>query len=673
MKYVDIIIENNSDNTDNFFSYSCDFDQVQVGDLVYVPFARSKNPKKGYVFAVHDTLPQELSGIKKIKKVKEIDKNLSLNSETVDVVKWMKRRYFCRYMDAVNCFTPSGKPLKSGKKRELKWEEQEKIPKPALTDEQTEALAGMIPFIKKNKYKTFLLHGVTGSGKTEVYMRIAENCINEGKQTIMLVPEISLTPQTISRFLSRFGKEKIAVLHSKLSAGERYDQWMAIKKNQVDIVIGARSAVFAPFENVGAIIVDEEHETTYKSDMTPKYDTVEVAVKRGLAQNSVVVLGSATPSVVTNYRSEQGLYEKIQLKNRYNKVPLPKIHIEDMRQELMAGNKTVFSRKLHERIIRSLERERQVILFLNRRGYSSFISCRECGYVMKCPDCSISMTYHKHDNTAVCHFCGQKEEVPSQCPSCGSKYLKYFGAGTEKVEELTRGIFPDVSIGRLDMDTSAKKGSVNKILNDFKKGKTRILIGTQMIAKGLDFDNVDLVGIVAADVSLNIPDFRSGERTFQLITQVAGRSGRGDSRGEVIIQTYMPENYAVLCAADHNYQKFYEDEILLRKTLGYPPFGDIIQITVLAATEASAAKSAANLKQHIQRLVGEDEAANVLGPNSATIVKMKNEFRYHIHIKSSEKMRKKYEVIFSRLKKEINTDKNMGFRVIIEVNPFSFY
>ena len=673
MKYVDIVIENNSDNTDNFFSYSCDFDDVKVGNLVYVPFARSKKPKKGYVFAVHDTLPEELKDIKIIRKVVEIEDDLSLNSQTINVIKWMKKRYFCRYMDAVNCFTPSGKPLKSGKKRELKLDPHEEVPKPELTDEQTSALARMTPYIKKNKYKAFLLHGVTGSGKTEVYMRIAENCINEGRKTIMLVPEISLTPQTIDRFLSRFGKERIAVLHSKLSAGERYDQWMAIKKSQVDIVIGARSAVFAPFDNIGAIIVDEEHETTYKSDMTPKYDTIEVAIKRGLSENSTVVLGSATPSVVSNYRSEQGIYEKIQLKKRYNETPLPRIGIEDMRQELMAGNKAIFSRKLHERINRSLEQNRQVILFLNRRGYSPFISCRECGYVMRCRECNISMTYHKSDNTAICHFCGRKEKVPPKCPSCGSKYLKHFGAGTEKVEEMARDMFPDVGIARLDLDTSSKKGSVNNILRDFKKGNTQILIGTQMVAKGLDFENVDLVGIVAADVSLNIPDFRSGERTFQLITQVAGRSGRGDLQGEVIIQTYMPENYAVLCAAEHDYDRFYKDEILLRRTLGYPPFGDIIQVTVLADTEVGSAKAATQLKQHIQSLVGEDESVNILGPNSAPIIKMKNEFRYHIHIKSSDKMRKKYEVIFARLKKEINTDKNMGFRVIIEVNPFSFY
>ncbi len=671
MKYVDVIIENNSDNTDNFFTYSCHDSSVSIGDLVYVPFARSKEPKKAYVFAVHDSLPDELKNIKNLRTVESIDKDLSLDENIITVIKWMKRRYFCRYMDAVNCFTPTGKPLKSGKKRELKWEPHEERDMPELTDEQASAIQKIAPGINKNEYRTFLLHGVTGSGKTEIYMRLAAECISRGKKAIMLVPEISLTPQTIDRFLSRFGKDRIAVLHSKLSPGERYDQWMAIKKGDVDIVIGARSAVFAPFKNIGIIIIDEEHETTYKSDMTPKYDTVEVAIKRGIQSNALVVLGSATPSVISNYRAETGLYEKIELKKRFNDTPMPRVRIADMREELMAGNKSIFSNELHDRIKKSISDGRQVILFLNRRGYSPFISCRKCGYVMKCPDCDISMTYHKADNTAICHFCGKKEILPKTCPSCDSKYLKYFGIGTEKVEEAVKELFPDSKVARLDLDTSSKKGSTNKILGDFKKGKTHILIGTQMIAKGLDFENVDLVGIVAADVSLNIPDFRSGERTFQLVTQVAGRSGRGGSQGDVIIQTYMPENYAILCAADHDYRKFYSDEILLRKTLGYPPFGDIIRITVLSDMEENAEKGADQMKAMILSCTSQKEEENILGPNSAPVYKVKNEFRYYIHIKSNNSMRKKYEDILSKLKNEINTDKKKGFRVIIEVNPFS--
>lgn len=673
MKYVDAVIENNSDNTDCFFTYSCEDANVAVGDLVYVPFARSKTPKKAYVFAVHDSLPADLSGIENLKSVYHIDKDLSLDPASIEVIKWMKRRYFCRYMDAVGCFTPTGKPLKSGKKRELDWGAHEEGPIPDLTKEQAEAVEKISPHVTDGNYKTFLLHGVTGSGKTEVYMRMASKCIEVGKKAIMLVPEISLTPQTIGRFLSRFGKERIAVLHSKLSQGERYDQWMAIKKGEVDIVIGARSAVFAPFENLGAIIIDEEHETTYKSDMTPKYDTLEVAIKRGIQSNAPVILGSATPSVVSNYRAETGIYEKIMLNDRYNNVEMPAVSIVDMREELMSGNKSIFSSELYNRISKSLEEGKQVILFLNRRGYSPFISCRKCGYVMKCPECDISMTYHKADNTVVCHFCGRRNILPDSCPVCRSKYLKHFGAGTEKVEEAVSKLFPDTEIARLDLDTSSKKGSLDRILKNFRKGKTRILIGTQMIAKGLDFDNVDLVGIVAADTSLNIPDFRSGERTFQLVTQVAGRSGRGEARGDVIIQTYMPDNYAILHAAEHDYEGFYRDEILLRKTLEYPPFSDIIRITVLSESEDKAARGAEQVKGSILTAAGEQAAEYILGPNSAPVFKLKDEFRYHIHIKSVNSMRRRYEELLSAIKREINTDKKKGFRVIMEINPFSIY
>lgn len=673
MKYVDVIIENNNDNVDNLFTYSCEFDDVSVGDLVMLPFGRGKALKKAYVFCVHDELPQALAHVKNFKAVDHIDKDYSLNPESINVIRWMKNRYFCRHMDAINCFAPTGKPLKSGKKRELKWEEHENINPPELTDEQSAALKIITPAIKDNTNRNFLLHGVTGSGKTEVYMRIADECIKNGKKVIMLVPEISLTHQTIDRFLSRFGKDRLAVLHSKLSQGERFDQWSSIKKGEVDIVIGARSAVFAPFDNIGAIILDEEHETSYKSDMTPKYDTIEVAIKRAIQHKSIVVLGSATPSVVSNYRAETGLYEKIMLKERYNKNLFPHIHINDMREELISGNKSILSNTLYERISKSLSKNKQVILFLNRRGYSPFISCRICGYVMKCPECGISMTFHKSNNMAVCHFCGRKESIPPKCPECESKYLKHFGVGTEKVEEVIGEYFGEAKIARLDLDTTSKKGSVNKILNDFKKGKSQILIGTQMVAKGLDFEHVDLVGIIAADVSLNIPDYRSGERTFQLITQAAGRSGRGDEQGDVIIQTYMPENYAILYAADHDYESFYKDEILLRKTLCYPPFSDIIQITVSSQNEQSAEAGAQEVRNLILSKVPEDEALNILNPNPAPIAKLKNEYRYHIHLKSMPKMRKNYEYILGEIKKAVNTDKTKDFRVIIEINPFSMY
>jgi primosomal protein N' (replication factor Y) len=448
---------------------------------------------------------------------------------------------------------------------------------------------------------------------------------------------------------------------------------MAIKKGEVDIVIGARSAIFAPFNNIGAIIIDEEHETTYKSDMTPKYDTIEVAIKRAIQESGVVVLGSATPSVISNYRAECKIYGKIELKNRYNNTPMPQIQIVDMRQELETGNKSIFSNELYNKTKESLDSGKQVILFLNRRGYSPFISCRKCGYVMRCPECGISMTYHKSENIASCHFCGRRETPPNICPSCGSKYLKHFGVGTEKVEEITKELFPEVEVARLDLDTSARKGSVNKILNDFRKGRTKILIGTQMIAKGLDFDNVELVGAIAADVSLNIPDFRSGERTFQLTTQVAGRSGRRHTQGQVIIQTYMPDNYAILAAANHDYPALYNNEILLRKTFDYPPFTDIIRVTVVSESEENIEAYAQEVKNLLFSFSQNESSDYVLGPNPAPVFKVRDEYRYYMYIKSSNNMRKKHEILLSQLKRDINTNKKKDFRVIIEINPFNMY
>jgi primosomal protein N' (replication factor Y) len=552
------------------------------------------------------------------------------------------------------------------------WEdaEPEGAP-PDLTAEQTSALAAIMPRVETGGYDTFLLHGVTGSGKTELYMRVASAVIDRGRQVIMLVPEISLTPQIIGRFIGRFGRERVAVLHSKLSAGERFDEWTRIQNGETDIVIGARSAVFAPFGNIGAVIVDEEHETTYKSDMTPKYDTVEVAVKRAARAGGIVVLGSATPSVVSMYRAESGLYKLLTMKERYNSTPLPNVSVADMRREMEHGNRTIFSAELHTRIETALSAGKQVILFLNRRGYSPFIACRKCGYVMRCAECGISMTYHKREEKAVCHFCGNSLPVPEVCPECASAYLRHFGAGTEKVEELTKAAFPQAAVARLDLDTSSKKGSIQKILRDFEKGRTHILIGTQMVAKGLDFANVSLVGIIAADVSLNIPDFRSAERTFQLITQVAGRSGRGAEVGDVVVQTYAPDNYAIDAAVKHDYRGFYDTELMLRKYLKYPPFSDVVQLTTLSEDEATAMECAEALRRDILIAMGDAEKRYILGPHKAAISKMGDDYRYQMYIKVAPEKRVGYEKTLAALKKKMNTDKALKCRIIVDVNPFS--
>jgi primosomal protein N' (replication factor Y) len=557
---------------------------------------------------------------------------------------------------------------------------------PDLTEEQSAAFSRIREAIGASG-GVFLLQGVTGSGKTEVYLRTVEAAAAIGKQSIVLVPEISLTPQAIGRFTARFGEDRVAALHSRLSAGERYDEWMRVKNGEAVVCVGARSAVFAPFWNIGAIIVDEEHETTYKSDMAPKYDTVEVAVKRARASGAVCVLGSATPSVVSRYRAESGLYGLLTLTERVGGAPPPRLHVADMRGELAEGNKTIFSSVLHEKIERSLTEGKKTLLFLNRRGYSPFISCRACGYVMKCEDCGLSLSYHKNTRSAVCHFCGRRRPVPAACPNCGAPALKHFGTGTEKVEELTRAAFPEARVARLDLDTSARKGSAARILKDFAGGKTDILIGTQMVAKGLDFANVDPVGILAADVSLNIPDFRSAERTFQLVTQAAGRAGRAvrgadGAEGEagatgepgeswVVVQTYDPEAYAIALAVKGDYGEFYETEIMMRRSLLYPPFSDIYRITCYAADRRAAQAGCAGLADEIVRILGSRERNRLLGPQEAAVAKLAGDYRFCLYIKAVPEMRRRYEAVLAELKQKNNTAEDAAYRIVIDVNPFS--
>jgi primosomal protein N' (replication factor Y) len=405
--------------------------------------------------------------------------------------------------------------------------------------------------------------------------------------------------------------------------------------------------------------------------MAPKYDTIEVALKRARGAGATVVLGSATPSVISMYRAKGGLYKLVTLKKRYNENPLPKINIVDMRDELAQGNKSIFSSLLHSGIEAGLAAGKQTILFLNRRGYSPFISCRSCGYVMRCPDCGISMTYHKGRDKAVCHFCGHSKQIPKTCPDCGSSYLKHFGVGTEKVEELSAATFPEATIARLDLDSAAKKGSGAKILKDFEKGRTNILIGTQMVAKGLDFANVNPVGVIAADVSLNIPDFRSCERTYQLVTQVAGRAGRGDEQGEVYVQTYMPDNYAIEAAAKGDYDSLYETEILIRRTLSYPPYSDICQITVYAPEEKDAERGADEIHNALLKVMGRAEKRFILGPQKSALAKVGADYRYTLYIKALSEKRRYWEQALADIKKKINTDSTSKYRIMIDVNPFS--
>lgn len=673
MKYVNLIIDNRSDSTDNPYTYGCEDDSVSVGSRVLVPFARGNRLVAGYVASVMDSVTDDMAA--KLKYVETVDEEVSLTPEMMRTAVWLRNRYLCRYIDAVRCFTPAGKKAKRREKKDpFAGREGDRDPVERLTGQQAEALEKIEQAVERGEHARFLIHGVTGSGKTEVYIRAAERTLARGKNVIVLVPEISLTTQTIDRFTGRFGSERMAVLHSRMTLGERYDQWRKIRDGRVDIVIGARSAVFAPLENIGLIVMDEEHEATYKSDQTPKYDTAEVAIKRLQDRDNrgILILGSATPSVVTYSRAKDGIYQLLKLTERYNKVPMPKVRVVDMRAELKAGNRSIISRELYVAMKEQLEKEKQVMLFLNRRGYSTFISCRECGYVARCPSCGLSLTYHKDSGRAVCHYCGYSCQAPRKCPECGSGYIKYFGSGTEKVEETIAQLFPEYVTERMDLDSVRKKGELERRLREFRKGKTQILIGTQLIAKGLDFKNVGLVGIISADVSLNIPDFRSPERTLQLIVQAAGRAGRGDEEGQVIIQTYSPEHYAVTFAAAQDYEGFFETEIQLRRYMGYPPFSDMFQIVFSSKDREEALSGAESWYSRLRAAMGPDDRESVLPPQEAYMKKINDTYRYSMLIKCARGRRREYSDMINRIKEEDRKNRKKKYTAVVDVNPYSF-
>ena len=675
MKYANLVIDNKSDQTDQLYTYGVK-DDAKIGSKVYVPFARSRNLREAYVVETDEHSGDGLG--KRLRYIEKVDDDVSLSEEMIRTALWMKKRYICRLIDAVNCFTPVGEKARRGQRKNPFAEEKgEPSSVKELTLQQAQILQRIGEAAKAKTHRRFLLHGVTGSGKTEIYIRAAQQVLEQGRNVIVLVPEIALTGQIIDRFIGRFGSGKVAVLHSKLSLGERYDQWKKVRDGcdgDGQIVIGARSAVFAPLENIGLIVIDEEHETTYKSDHTPKYDTIEVALKRvqDKDNNGILLLGSATPSVVSYQRAQEGIYELLELTERYNKVVLPEVSIVDMREELKRGNRSIISSELCSKMKDTLEAGRQVILFLNRRGYSTFVSCRECGYVARCPGCGLSLTYHKTGGQAVCHYCGYHEPAPNKCPECGSKYIRYFGSGTEKLEEAVSDLFPEYAAERLDLDTVKRKGELTRKLKAFRSGKTRILIGTQIIAKGLDFRNVGLSGIVSADVSLNIPDFRSPERTFQLITQAAGRAGRGDSQGHVVIQTYSPEHYAVAFASQHDYKGFFETEKQLRAYMGYPPYSDLFQIVFTAKREDAAKDGAESWYKRIRSRMAREDQEMVFPPQQAYLGKIKDIYRYSMLIKCPQGRRAEYSRIVAAVREEDIEKKKKDYTAIVDINPYSF-
>lgn len=542
-------------------------------------------------------------------------------------------------------------------------EEKETI----LTKEQEQAVSVFAQDYENGYRNTYLVYGVTGSGKTEVYMQMIRHVVESGKQAIVLIPEIALTYQTVLRFYNRFGN-RVSILNSRLSQGERSDQMERVKRGEVDVMIGPRSALFTPFENLGLIVIDEEHETTYKSEQVPRYHARETAIRRAKLEGASVVLGSATPSLEAFYRCRLGEYTLLELKNRATAQSLPEVYTVDMREELKHGNRSIISDRLKEMIEDRLQKRQQIMLFLNRRGYAGFVSCRECGYVVKCPHCDVALSAHKNGKL-VCHYCGYERPSMTSCPECGSHYIGGFRAGTQQIEELVTKMFPAARVLRMDMDTTKKKDSHEKILSAFAAEEADILIGTQMIVKGHDFPQVTLVGILAADMSLYSNHYQSAERTFQLLSQACGRAGRGREKGEVVIQTYNPEHYSIQTAARQDYESFYEEEMNYRMLMGYPPAEELLAIWMTGQSEEHLKVAAGYLKEFTER-INREGRLTVIGPAAPYVSKVNDQYRQIIYVKSED-----YELLV-RTKDllEQYIDMNRGFdqlRIQFDFNPLN--
>ncbi|MYL28276.1 primosomal protein N' [Halobacillus halophilus] len=537
----------------------------------------------------------------------------------------------------------------------------------ALTEEQETAIQPILSRIENQQHDVFLLHGVTGSGKTEVYMQSIQQVLDNGEEAIMLVPEIALTPQMVERFKGRFGS-KVAVLHSALSAGEKYDEWRKIQRREVQVVVGARSAIFAPFTNIGLIIIDEEHETSYKQEDRTRYHARDVAVQRAKTHNCPVVLGSATPSLETYARAVKGNYQLLTLSKRMNEAVMPEVELVDMREELHSGNRSMFSIPLKEKIEERLARKEQIVLFLNRRGYSTFVMCRDCGHVSECPHCDIALTFHKRQNRLKCHYCSHEEPMPEKCPECESKTIRYFGTGTQKVEEALQELIPEARIIRMDVDTTRKKGAHERLLTQFGEGKADILLGTQMIAKGLDFGNVTLVGVLAADAMLNLPDFRASEKTFQLLTQVSGRAGRHEKSGEVVVQTYTPEHYSIELASTYDYEQFFQEEMKLRKAFRYPPYYYLTLFTISHPNQLKAEEATRKITMFMQQKLSQQ--AYVLGPTPSALARINNRYRYQcmVKYKKEPEQRKFVERILHYYEDEMKQEN--GLQITVDFQPY---
>jgi primosomal protein N' (replication factor Y) len=712
---AEVLVELKAKNIDKTFSYHIkENQQVSVGQRVLVPFGKQK--LEGFVLKITDEIPDyEVKDIEKI-----IDEEPVINEEMLELGKFISNKTLCNLINCYQTMLPAALKAKNGrtinkkittyislidfnyetnslsqkkiiealkKNKEIKKTELNKIsvssvktliknnvikeydkeeyriidnskPEPSniiLTEEQKKVLNQ----IKLDTFKPYLLYGVTGSGKTEVYMRVIEKVLKEKKEAIVLVPEISLTPQFVSLFKKRFGS-LIAILHSRLSDGEKYDEWRKIERKEVSIVIGARSAIFAPFTNLGCIIIDEEHSSTYKQENNPRYHAIDIALNRAKRYNIPLILGSATPSIESFTRAKLGVYELCEMTSRVNKN-LPVVTLVDMKDEMKKGNR-ILSEILHNKIEEKLNKNEQVIILLNRRGFTTITTCKNCGFTMKCPNCDIPLTYHKTSNTLRCHYCGYGHSKISECPECHSADLYSMGMGTEKLEEYLSKEFSKAKIIRMDIDTTTRKDSHEKIISSFRKEEYNILVGTQMISKGLDFPKVTLVGVINGDSSLNIPDFRSAERTFELLNQVAGRAGRSDLKGEVVIQGFNMDHYSIICASKHDYLGFYNEELKIRKILKYSPYYNLCLIKIKDKNFELTYQEANKIATHFKNKNLKDTI--ILGPSSSIIPKINNIYQLQIIIKYKDTKNIMKELAFIN-----NHYRSNKISVEIDINP----
>ncbi|MCL2698932.1 MAG: primosomal protein N' [Defluviitaleaceae bacterium] len=663
--FAQIIVERSHKAIDRVFDYRVpEGMSLRPGMRVSVPFGAGNKPIPGYVAGLAGQTSYDAEKLKSVISV--LGEKPVVTEDLLALAGWMREKYYCTLADCIGCVLPPGLELKSPKLRPgadaLTGAVSERTLAPGFTADQKYVLRF---FEDKTDNKPVLIHGVTGSGKTEIYMELTRRTMEAGKDVIMLVPEIALTPQTVAVFLGRFG-DRVAVTHSRLSATERYEQWRKARDGRISVMIGPRSAIFAPFTNLGLIIIDEEHENTYKSETTPKYSAKEVAIERGKTNGALVVLGSATPSIETYHEAETGLIDLAVMPNRVNEQ-MPHVEIVDMRAELANGNMSIFSRPLAGALTETLEQGNQAILFLNRRGYSTFVSCRRCGAAMKCKNCNVNYTYHIRTGALLCHYCGDNIENPKNCPVCGSKYIKYFGTGTQRVEDEVLALLPQARVLRMDFDTTSKKFSHDKILEQFREGKADVLTGTQMIAKGLDFPKVTLVGVIAADLSLNNGDYRAAEITYQLLTQVSGRAGRAESAGKVFIQTYNPEHYAVTCASLNDYAGFFRHEISLRRQMDYPPFTKIFAVVMTGESEKDVISNMQRLRDLMIRF-NRKGLFEIIGPAPAVISKIRKRYRWRMVVKSADEQNMRLFVFYCLDKLKQSSDLS-GINISVTLDP----